>query len=126
MMESQERRLYHQIHPLKLCTDWGTGLISLVPFWSHNLAIALAVGIIPSVLVSLLLIRFADLEGLKQSRFGGYLARYMTRGAESARLAGFVVMAVGAWVHQPWLLAGGLLVILLAWGRGLFMRPRHV
>jgi hypothetical protein len=39
----------------------------------------------------------------------------MTQARELLRLAGYVVMAFGAWYHQPWLILPGFLVILLAW-----------
>jgi hypothetical protein len=69
--------------------------------------------------VSLLLIRLADLEKLKQSAFGRYIGRYMTGLAQFWRLAGFGVMVIGAWYHLAWLIPLGLAAILLAWGWGL-------
>lgn len=35
-MDGRERRLYHQIHPLKLGIDWGTGAVSLYLLWQRR------------------------------------------------------------------------------------------
>lgn len=117
-MTPQEKSLYHQIHPLKLLTDWSTGIVALVLFWRHALFAALAVAFIPSVLVSIALVRWSDLDKYKQSQFGQYIHTYMTRSMEALRLAGYAVMGVGAWIHQAWTIPLGLLVILFAWLRG--------
>lgn len=117
-MDLRERTLYHQIHPLKLAVDWGAGIVALLPFWRHQLLVALLIAFMPSILVSFLLIRFADLEKYKLSRFGRYVKRYMTRSAEAVRFAGYALMAVGAWSHAAWLIIIGLFIILMAWLRG--------
>ena len=115
----EERSLYHQIHPLKVLTDWGTGIFALYLFWGHNLATALVIALIPSAIVSFVLIRFATLEKYKESSFGNDVRKYMTRQIEADRLAGYAVMAIGAWAHIIWLIPLGLLVIQLGWIRGL-------
>ena len=117
-MTLQEKSLYHQIHPLKLFVDWSTGIIALYPFWQNNLLTALLIAFIPSILVSFMLICFVNLEKYKQSSFGKYVHQYMTRPVEMIRFAGYALMAVGAWYHAVWLIPAGLLVILLAWLRG--------
>ncbi len=117
-MTFQEKSLYHQIHPLKLFTDWSTGLIALYLFWQHNLLAALFIAFVPSIFVSLMLVRCVNLEKYKQSSFGKYIQQYMTRRVETVRLAGYALMATGAWYHVIWLIPAGLLVILLAWLRG--------
>jgi hypothetical protein len=118
-MTSSEKTLYHQIHPVKLFTDWSTGIIALYFFWQHDLLAALLIAFIPSVIVSILVVRFADLEKRKQSRFGRYVRQYMTHTMESVRLAGYALMAVGAWFHLAWLIPVGLMVIVFGWTRGL-------
>jgi hypothetical protein len=117
-MTGAEKYLYHQIHPLKLLADIGAGLASLYPLWRHELVLALVVMFVPPAVASFLLMRFADLEPQKNSAFGAYVARYMTRGVEAVRLAGMVVMAVGAWYRSFPLIAAGAAVIILAWLRG--------
>ncbi len=114
-MNLEEKSLYHQIHPLKLLTDWGTGILALYPLWGHNLPLALAIALIPPPVASFLLICFADLENQKESPFGRYIRKYMTRQMEAIRFAGYAVMAVGAWIHGIWLIPLGLVIILLAW-----------
>lgn|SRR5574341_329221 len=117
-MTLQEKTLYHQIHPLKLFTDWSTGFLALYFFWRHDLLIAMAIALIPSIIASLILVRFADLEKYKASAFGKYVGKTMTRAVEAIRFLGYAVMAIGAWIHLAWLIPLGLAMILLAWLRG--------
>ncbi len=120
-MTLQEKSLYHQIHPVKLLTDWSAGLIALYPFWRHNLVAALLIAFLPSFVVSLVLIRFVNLEKKKQSAFGKYVRQYMTRSVEAVRFAGFVIMSIGAWYHAVWAIAAGLIIIILTWLRGVLL-----
>lgn len=122
-MTNQEKALYHQIHPLKLLTDWGTGAISFYLLWRHRLRVALLVQFVPALVVSGALMRWADLEPQKRSAFGRYVARYMTPTMQGVRLAGNGVMALGAWYRRPSVLALGLLIIFFGWWRGKFF-PR--
>lgn len=114
-MTLQEKILYHQIHALKLLTDWGTGLLALYFFWGRHLVPALLVAIVPPLVVSGILIRFASLGRYAECRGGRFVKQHMTRARELLRLAGYVVMAAGAWYHLPCLILAGLFVILLAW-----------
>src|SRR5699024_7412743 len=68
-VEFQEKKLYHQIHPLKLLTDWITGVISLYILWSHQIVTALIVMFVPSILVSIIIMKYVNLEKLKNSSF---------------------------------------------------------
>jgi len=123
-MTRKEKTLYHQIHPLKLLTDWSSATAALFLLWHKHLLAALFVAFVPPPIVSFLLICYADLEKYRQSSFGRYLHRYMTRATEGVRLAGFILMAVGAWYHIVWLIPAGFLVVLLAWLRGLLFPSR--
>ena len=98
-MNLEKRSLYHQIHPLKLFVDWGTGIVALYLFWGHNLTAALVITLIPSIILSFILIRFANLEKYKESSLERYIHKYMTGQIEVTRLAGCVTMALGAWAH---------------------------
>jgi len=69
---------------------------------------------VPSVLIYLILLRWVDLGLLKDSAFGRYVRKYMTRSAQAVRLIGYAIMAAVAWLHQVWLLPVGSLVILMA------------
>ena len=117
-MTPDEKQLYHQIHPLKLLTDWSTGLLALYFFWRHELATAALIALIPPILVSSLLIKFVNLERQRASHFGHYIRRYMTRAMETLRLVGYIMMAAGAWYHEPWSIVFGLATILGAWLNG--------
>jgi len=117
-MNLEEKYLYHQIHPLKLFTDWVTGIIALYPLWQHKLGIALVIALIPPPIVSFVLVRFANLEKYKESTFGKYIHSYMTRQIEALRFAGYILMVVGAWTHIVWLIPLGLVIILFGWLKG--------
>jgi hypothetical protein len=66
-MDIREKALYHQIHPIKLFTDVSTSFVSLFLIWQHKIVAGLLIGMIPSIVVSWVVIRFANLEKLKQS-----------------------------------------------------------
>jgi hypothetical protein len=117
-MSPRDKYLYHQIHPLKLAADVGSGFGSLYPLWHHHLALALAVMLVPPPLVSLLVMRFAELEPYRQSAFGRYIARSMSHAMEALRLIGMIVVAIGAWHQSRLAIAGGCALILFAWLRG--------
>ncbi len=114
-MTTREKYLYHQVHPLKLLADWGAGLLALRFFWKHELWMAVAVAVVPPLVVSGILIRFASLEHYVTSKRGEYIKTHMTTARELLRLAGYVVMAFAACYHLPWMMLSGLLIILLAW-----------
>ena len=117
-MTLKEKTLYHQIHPVKLLTDWVAGIAALYPLWQHQLLAALLIALVPPLIASFLLIRFANLEKCKRSPFENYVRRYMTHTVEAIRFAGYILMAVGTWYHVLWLIPVGLLVVVLAWLRG--------
>ena len=96
-MTRKEKILYHQIHPLKLLTDWIAGFAALHLLSQHRLRAALLVTFVPPTLVSVLIIRYVDLEPYKRSPVGGYVEQYMTTEMQGMRLAGYLIMALGAW-----------------------------
>lgn len=114
-MDLRERVLYHQIHPLKLLTDVGTALVAAVLFWHHALGAALVVGFVPSIAVSYALIRWANLEPFRNSVFGRYVRRFMTRRVEGARFAGLLPLWGGAWIHRLGIVGLGALWIVGCW-----------
>ena len=117
-MTLKEKALYNQIHPLKLSTDILAAAVSLYFFWLHQLLPALLLHFLPPLIASALLMRYADLAPLKETAFGRYVERNMTRTIEFIRLFGDLVMILGAWLHDPLLLSAGLLVIIGAWCNG--------
>ncbi len=78
-MDFNEKVLYHQIHPAKLATDIGASLVSTYLMWRRRFAWAMLAAFVPAVVASILVIRYADLERRKRSRFGRYMRRYMDR-----------------------------------------------
>lgn len=122
-MDPRERLLYHQIHPLKLLTDVATAIVAAVLLWMHRLGFAIIVGFVPSVLMTAALLRWADLEHYRQSAFGRYVARFMTRRVEAARFAGLIPLWGGAWRHAPVLIVIGAAWIIGCWLWGL-RQPR--
>ncbi len=118
-MNRKERLLYHQIHPLKLATDVATAALATALLWAHHLGAAILVGFGPSILVTLALLRWANLESYRASGFGRYVARFMNRRVEAARFAGLVPLWGGAWLHRVGLVLAGVVWILGCWLWGL-------
>ena len=121
-MDLSEKVLYHQIHPAKLAADISAAIISTYLIWQHKFGLAMLSAFVPAILASVLVMRFADLEHLKQSPFGRYIRKFMTRRIEACRFAGQVVVWVGAWSHQFWLIPAGLAVVIAAWMSGLWRK----
>ena len=119
-MDMRERALYHQIHPAKLVTDVATALGAAVLFWRHQPGAALVLGFVPSVIVTIVLLRWANLDRYRDSAFGRYVRRFMTRKVEGARLAGLLPLWGGAWLRQPLVMVLGLAWIVGCWLLGLW------
>lgn len=118
-MDFKEKKLYHQIHPSKLMTDWITGIAALYLLWHQLLGIALAVMFIPSIVITIWLMKYANLEKMKTSSFGMYIRRHMTKSMEAVRFLGFAIAIGGAWLHVIVLIVCGVAIILFGWLRGL-------
>jgi hypothetical protein len=121
----REKQLYHQLHPLKLATDITAALISMYFFWFHDFWLALAWMFLPPIIVSTIMLLTMDFTWIKESAVGRYLAWEMTPAMQALRLAGTIPMALGAWYHQWWAIALGLLIVLFGWLRGLIFPPRR-
>jgi len=100
----------------------GSLPLALYLLWHRRWRLALIVALVPSILASYVLIRYADLEAYKQSRFGEYIAGSMTRSMEGVRLVGAGLMMLGVWQRRWWLFPVGLLIILVGWLRGVLLR----
>lgn len=124
-IDFREKRLYHQIHPLKLATDIGVTPIFLFFLWRHQITPAIIVGFVPPVIVSAAMMLWPpDLKRLKNSALGKYISKYMTLTIEVVRLLTLAAMAWEAWNHNFWFIALGLLILLFAWCNGLVF-PRR-
>lgn len=119
-MTFKEKALYHQIHPIKLSTDWLIGgLLAYYLLWSHYLLAGLLVSIIPSIIASYIIIRYVGLEKYKRSAFGIYVKRYMTGLMQTIRLSGAAIAGLGSWYHSPITIILGICIILFGWLKGL-------
>jgi hypothetical protein len=103
--------------------DIGAALVSLYFFWQHDLVVGLLIHLIPPPIGSFAVVRFANLEGYKNSQLGAYLLRYMTPTAQATRLLGNIVIVVGAWYHLPIGIATGIAIVVAAWTYGLLLQP---
>ncbi len=120
-MDVAEKELYHQIHPAKLAVDIGATPFALYLFWLHELLPALIVTLVPSVIASAIIMRYADLEPYRSSPTGRYMKKYMTRTMEGVRFGGLLIMIAGAWFPLWQLFPAGILVILSGWFRGVIL-----
>ena len=117
-----ERVLYHQIHPAKLFADIATALIGIDLFWRHELFPGLIIALAPPVLVSVVLLREADLERYRASPMGAYLRRFMPPWVQAVRLFGVGVAFDAAWQHVPAGVIGGLALVAICWANGIGRR----
>ena len=121
-MNLPEKNLYQQIHPVRLLSDWSTGLYACYLLWQQELVPAMIVAFIPSLIVSLIIVRFVDLEKIKNSPFGRYYKRTYNKTVDLIRFGGFVVMAGGSWGQSFPALGVGLAIIIGTWVYGLFKK----
>jgi len=119
----EEKKTYHQIHPLQLSTDFLTGFGAAYLLWEKSLILGVCVAFIPSTIMSLYIIAKVDLEKYKASNFGVYVRKHMaSKTADWLRFGGFAVMLMGGWLRFIWLVALGFAIVLLVWTKGLFVR----
>ncbi len=121
-MTFTEKVLYHQAHPAKLIVDIARFTLAVYLFWKHRFVLALLAVLVPALLAAALIILFADLERIRQSRFGRYFGRVMTRPVRAWGFAGMVIAWAAAWYHQGWLIAAGVVITLAAWSSGRWLR----
>ncbi|MFA6469065.1 MAG: hypothetical protein WCW35_09210 [Bacteroidota bacterium] len=121
-MNLLEKNLYQQIHPARLITDVSTAFGACYFFWQHDVVGALIVAFIPSLFVSLTIVRFANLERIKNSAFGRYHKRIYNKTVEFIRLAGLAAMAIASWYQSLDAAGAGFAVILITWSYGLFTK----
>jgi hypothetical protein len=111
----REKVLFHQIHPLKLATDFTGSFVSTWLLWRHEFLLGAIIGLVPSVAVTVAMLVWLDLTRLRDSTFGRYVTQHMTPFVQAVRLAGQGGMWLGAWLHIPWMIAVGFVVIIAAW-----------
>jgi hypothetical protein len=121
-MTLQEKNLYQQIHPARLITDWVSGIAAWYLFWQNDIWFGVALSFGPSLIVSLLVIRFADLDKVKNSPFGEYFKRTYNKKVDLIRFAGFVIAAGASWWQNIPGIAVGIAVITATWTYGLVVK----
>lgn len=83
----KERKLYQQIHPIKLGADIGSAIAFLFLVCRHRIVLALVAGFIPPIIVSgVMMIWPPNVENVKNSPLGKYVLKYMTPTIEAVRL----------------------------------------
>ncbi len=112
-----------QVHPWQLAVGWLSGLIALFLFWRNSLLWGLAVAFVPPTATVLFVLQYADLQKCRESKLGKYFAQNMKPQVQVLRYGGYLVMVLGAWEHQSWIVASGLLILLFAWFRGVLFPP---
>ena len=123
-MTLEEKKTYHQIHPVQLGVDLLSGFGAVFVLWHQSLW-GIAVAFVPSTVVSLYIIANVDLEKYKTSPFGIYTRKHLASNTSDwLRFAGFAVMLMGGWLRLLSVVAVGFLGILLVWCRGLFIPSR--
>lgn len=124
-MVAGDRERYHQLHPAKLAVDWGTAIAAGALLWSREPLVAAAVGVGPSILVSVLFLsgRFDPaLEAIRNRPAARAIAPRLSKDVNALRFAGLALSWAGCWFHRVWLIPAGVFVIIggwwLAWRRG--------
>jgi hypothetical protein len=123
MISLQEKSLYQQIHPLRLVVDWASGLSACYLFWIQDITSGIVVAFGPSLIVSLFVIKFGDLEKVKKSPFGKYFQRTYTKTIDMIRFGGFMVLSIASWYHEWIGMAAGLAIIIATWTYGIVYHP---
>lgn len=119
-----EKELYHQVHPVKLAVDLAAIPLALYFFWRHQPSLAALLTIVPSALISELILRYQSFEKYRFSPLGRYVKTYLTEITLWVRAGGVLIMLAGAWFHLPILLPAGLVIALSCWLRGVILPQR--
>jgi hypothetical protein len=126
----RERNHLHQLHPAKLSVDVGTAVAAGALLWSRRPVAAAALGLGPSIAVSLAFLSGrldGALEAIGKRPAARALAGQLSAGVDALRFAGLALSWAGCWLHRAWLIPSGALVViggwLLAWRRSQEVRP---
>ena len=124
VMKLEEKKLYHQIHPVKIFTDFASGFLAVYLLWEDLPVWALIIAFVPSLVISLIIISQANLDRYKNSAFGRYTQKYLAaKSTDTIRFIGFIAMMFGGWYHSMGLIVAGFLVVIGVWLRG-FILPK--
>jgi hypothetical protein len=121
-----EDLVLHQVHRAKLAADGAASIVSLTLMWTGYRIPGLIIHFLIPPIASAALLR-ADTTRLRSTRRGRYVLKHMPPAAQAVRLAGDVVMTVGAWRRNGLLIAVGTLIVIAGWSHGLVSpRPASV
>lgn len=121
-MRLADRVLVHQVHPAKIGADVTASVVSNVLLWKARPKPALAVRVLLPLAGSLAVLSLADLDALAKTARGQYVLRHMPPAAQAVRLAGDVVMGMGARRRSFTLLVAGAAVIVAGWSHAAWPR----
>jgi hypothetical protein len=113
-----DRTRFHQLHPAKLAVDWGTAAIAGALLWRHDWVAAVAMGFAPSILTTAVFLsgRFDDALGkIRKRRSARSIAQGLSPAVNAIRFGGLTVAWVGCWLHRPWWIPAGALVVAFGW-----------
>jgi hypothetical protein len=119
-----EAVLLHQVHPVKLAADISASVISNALLWQHRLLPGLLVRYLLPIAGSALVLSTTDMTTLRGTAAGQYVLAHMPPAAQAIRLAGDVVMLIGAWRRSPTVLLAGAAIIIAGWSHGLLPHSR--
>ena len=117
-----ERVVLHQVHPVKLGFDVTASVVSNVLLWRHCPRAGLAMRLGLPVIGSAAVLRWADIDLLREHPMGRYVLENMTPAAQAVRLGGDALMACGSWRRNAPMIVSGAVVIAVGWSRGLLRR----
>lgn len=121
----KERKLYHQIHPIKRGADIGSAIAFLFLLWRHRIVLALVVGFIPPIIVSCVMMIWPTQCGERQEFSVRQVCLAIHDSDDRSRSTlTLVPMAWGAWTHHIWLIELGFVLLLVAWSNGLIWPHR--
>src|SRR5260370_39456894 len=101
MNADRDAILVHQVHPVKLAFDIAASLVSNALLWQHRLAAGLASRYLLPIAGSALVLSFADIDRLRNTKRGQYVLHHMPPASTALRLGGHTLMAVGSWRRKP-------------------------
>src|SRR5260370_38367315 len=101
MNADRDAILVHQVPPVKLAFDIAASLVSNALLWQHRLAAGLASRYLLPIAASALVLSFADLDRLRNTKRGRYVLHHMPPPSTALRLCGDTLMAVGSWRRKP-------------------------
>jgi len=114
----QQRERFHQLHPVKLLTDWGTAALAGYLLWLRQPLAAVVVGFVPSILVTAVFLSGRldrGLERIASRPVAQAVAQNLSAGINTLRFAGLAISWAGCWFQQAWWIPTGVLVIAGAW-----------